>query len=406
MTDSDPPMQGPRRRFEPLPEWVGPSTRAVHSGRRRDANAGAVVFPIYETSTYRYPAEFSEARDHGEVHLYTRLDNPTQEVAAELVRSLEGAEAARVFGSGMGAISTTVLTFASPGDEVVAIEDLYGGTLDLLRHLLPRFGVKVRFVSAAEAAHPEACLSDRTRVVLLESPTNPVLRIYDLRAWAEAAARVGALTIVDNTLATPINQSPLRLGADLVLHSASKSLAGHSDVIAGAVAGTAELVGKIGATHAVLGSPLDPFAAFLLTRGMKTLAVRVARQNENGARVYAAVRGHPNVRRAHYPGSEDSASEEVAGRQMRGRGGVVAFEVAGGADGARRFLHGLRQVEVASSFGGVESLVSVPSETSHRGLTSAEAEARGIRPGLVRLSCGIEDADDLVRDVTEALDGV
>jgi cystathionine beta-lyase/cystathionine gamma-synthase len=404
MTAPDPPAPAPRKRFEPLPEWVGPSTRAVHSGRRDDLNAGAVAFPIYETSTYRYPSEFSEAHGRGDVHLYTRLDNPTQEVAAELLRSLEGAEAARVFGSGMGAMSTTLLTFLSPGDEVVALEDLYGGTLDLLRGLLPRFGVRVRFVSAAEGTSPESCVSDRTRVVLLESPTNPLLRVHDLRRWAEVAGRVGAITVLDNTVATPVNQSPIEWGIDLVVHSASKALAGHSDVIAGAVAGRAEPMAKIERTHSVLGSPLDPFAAFLLTRGMKTLAVRVARQNDNGRKVFDAVRRHPKVRTAHYPGADDARSEEIARTQMRGRGGLLAFELAGGAEAARRFLHGLRLVEVASSFGGVESLVSVPSETSHRGLTPPEAESRGIRPGLVRLSCGIEDGDDLVRDVTEALD--
>jgi cystathionine beta-lyase/cystathionine gamma-synthase len=404
MTAPDPPPSAPRKRFEPLPEWVGPSTRAVHSGRRDDLNAGAVAFPIYETSTYRYPAEFSEAYGRGDVHLYTRLDNPTQEVAAELLRSLEGAEAARVFGSGMGAMSTTLLTFLSPGDEVVALEDLYGGTLDLLRGLLPRFGVRVRFVSAAQASQPENCVGDRTRVVLLESPTNPLLRVHDLRRWADVAGRVGAVTVLDNTVATPVNQSALACGIDIVVHSASKALAGHSDVIAGAVAGRAEHLDKVDRTHTVLGSPLDPFAAFLLTRGMKTLAVRVARQNENGRKVFEAVRGHPKVRAAHYPGSDNPNSEEIARKQMRGRGGLLAFELAGGAEAARRFLHGLRLVEVASSFGGVESLVSVPSETSHRGLTPAEAEARGIRPGLVRLSCGIEDADDLVRDVSGALD--
>ena len=405
MTAPDPPVPAPRKRFEPLPEWVGPSTRAVHSGRRDDLNAGAVAFPIYETSTYRYPAEYSEARHQGDVHLYTRLDNPTQEVAAELLRSLEGAEAARVFGSGMGAMSSTLLTFLSPGDEVVALEDLYGGTLDLLRGLLPRFGVQVRFVSHAEASRPENCVSPRTRVVLLESPTNPLLRVHDLRRWAEAAARIGALTVVDNTVATPLNQSPLACGIDVVVHSASKALGGHSDLIAGAVAGKADHLARIERTHSVLGSPLDPFAAFLLTRGMKTLALRVERQCENGRKVFAAVRGHPKVRTAHYPGADDAASEAIARKQMRGRSGLVAFELAGGAEAARRFLHGLRLVEVASSFGGVESLVSVPSETSHRGLTPAEAESRGIRPGLVRLSCGIEESDDILRDVTSALDG-
>ncbi|HKV90607.1 MAG TPA: aminotransferase class V-fold PLP-dependent enzyme, partial [Thermoplasmata archaeon] len=297
MTEGAERSRARRTRFTTLPEWVGPSTRAVHAAQRPDANAGAVVFPIYQTSTYRYPAEFSEARESGDVHLYTRLDNPTQEVAAESVRTLEGAESARVFGSGMGAISSTLLTLLSPGDEVVALEDLYGGTLDLLRELLPRYGVRVRWVSALAAGSPEEVVTRATRLVYLESPTNPLLRVHDIRRWADAAHSAGALAVLDNTIATPINQRPLELGIDLVLHSASKALGGHSDIIAGAVAGRAELLERIDRTHKVLGSALDPFAAFLLTRGMKTLAVRVARQNENGQRVAAALRDASGVAR-------------------------------------------------------------------------------------------------------------
>ncbi|MCI4321094.1 MAG: aminotransferase class I/II-fold pyridoxal phosphate-dependent enzyme [Thermoplasmata archaeon] len=392
-----------RRRFEPLPEWVGPSTRAVHAGQRGDANAGAVVFPIYQTSTFRYPAEFSEAERSGDVHLYTRLDNPTQEVAAELLRSLEGAEAARVFGSGMGAISSTLLTFLSPGDEVVAPEDLYGGTLDLLRGLLPRYGVRVRWVSAKEGESPESVVGSSTRLVCLETPTNPLLRVHDLRRWADAAHSVEALLMVDNTIATPINQRPIELGADLVVHSASKYLGGHSDLIAGALAGREELVARVDETHKVLGSPLDPFAAFLLTRGMKTLDLRVARHNTNARAVVEAIRDDPAVTRVFYPGAEGPAAQAIVERQMQGPGGLLAVELAGGAPAVRSFLGSLRLVHVAASFGGVESLASVPSQTSHRGLSPTESHARGIRSGLVRLSLGIEEPADLVRDVTEAL---
>jgi len=375
----------------------------VHAGARDDANAGAVVFPIYQTSTFHFPAAFSEAEDPSGVHLYTRLDNPTQEVAAELVRSLEGAEAARVFGSGMGAISSTVLTFVRPGDEVVALDDLYGGTVELLRDLLPRFGVPVQLLSASEAARPDEAIRPGTRLVYFESPTNPLLRVHDIRRWAEAARAVGATSVFDNTFATPVGQSPLALGVDLVVHSASKYLGGHSDVIAGAVAGRRELVDRIGRTQAILGSPLDPFAAFLLTRGMKTLPLRVARASGNAARVVAALEDHPAIRRIHYPGREGPGAEAVAASQMRQRGGVLALELAGGREAVARFLGRLRLVHVAASLGGVESLASVPRETSHRSLSDAEAEARGIRPGLVRLSLGIEEPDDLVRDLTDAL---
>lgn len=402
---SDPAGEPPGRRFRPLPDWVHPATRLVHGARRDDLNAGAVVAPIYQTSTFHYPAEFSEARDRGEVAFYTRLGNPTLEEAAELLRQLEGAERALVFGSGMGALSTSLLALLRPGDEVVALEDLYGGTLDLLRDLLPAYGVRVRWVGATEARHPEEVLTGATRLALVESPTNPLLRVHDLRRWADVAHGCGAILVADNTFATPVNQTPLSLGVDLVVHSATKYLGGHADLLAGAAAGSKEILGRIEATHHMVGSVLDPFAAFLLTRGMRTLEVRVRRQNENGAYVAKALEGHPQVEAVHYPGQGGGEEDEVAGRQMRGRGGMVSIEVRGGRVPAHRFLHRLRLFHVASSLGGVESLASMPAETSHRHLSTEELARRGIAPGLVRLSLGIEAAEDLARDLTEALTG-
>ena len=396
----------PEPKFDPLPEWTAPSTRLVHGARRPERNAGAVVPPIYQTSTYHYPREFSEARESGAVHLYTRHSNPTHEVAAELVRDLEGAQTARVFGSGMGAITSTVLTFVHAGDEVVALENLYGGTIELLTHLLPRLGVRVRWVTDAQARRPEECVSATTRLVLLESPTNPLLRVYDLRRWASAADRVGALTVVDNTFATPINQRPLDLGVDLAVHSATKYLGGHADLVAGAVAGPKALIDRIDSTHSVVGSVLDPIGAFLLARGMRTLALRVHRQNLNGAAVASALRGHPAVGAVHYPGSGDADQESIAQRQMRGRGGMVSVVLQGGRTAAQAWLRRLRFVHTASSLGGVESLASIPSETSHRHLSDDELLRRGIEPGLVRLSLGIEESADLVRDLTEGLDAL
>jgi cystathionine beta-lyase/cystathionine gamma-synthase len=405
VTDPDPRPKRTRA-YDPLPEWVGASTALVHGARRPERNAGAVVPPIYQTTTFHYPAEFSEVTDPADVRLYTRYGNPSQEVPAELVRSLERAEAARAFGSGMGAITSTLLTFLKPGDEVVALSDLYGGTLELLRTFLPRWGVSVRSVPPGEGHHPEEFVGSATRIVWLESPTNPLLRLHDLAAWARASHRVDALAVVDNTFATPINQRPLELGADLVVHSATKYLGGHSDVMGGFVGGPTALIERIDATHRLVGSVLDPFAGFLLTRSLRTLAVRVRQQNENGTRVAAALSTHPNVARVHYPGTASEAQEALAKRQMTGRGGMVAFEMRGGAAAARRFLHGLRLVQVAASLGGVESLVSVPGETSHALLSESELAERGIAPGLVRLSCGIEEPDDLIRDLREALDAV
>ena len=394
----------PTTPFEPLPEWVGPATRLVHADRRAERNAGAVAFPIYQTSTFHFPAEYSEARDGGSVHMYTRHSNPTLDNASAIVAALEGTDGARVFGSGMGALSSVFFTFLRPGDEVVALEDLYGGTLDLLRELLPRYGVTVRWVPWAEATDPGSVVTPRTRLVMVESPTNPLLHVLDLAEWAGAADRVGALLVVDNTFATPINQRPAALGADLVVHSATKYLGGHGDLLAGVVAGPAELLERIDRTHRMLGSVLDPFAGFLLTRGLRTLELRVARQSASGRSVAEALRGHPRVSRVYYPGDGSPQEEEIASRQMAGRGGMVSIVVDGGVDAAHRFLRHLRLVHVATSLGGVESLACIPGETSHRSLSPEELEKRGLDPALVRLSLGVEDPEDLLRDITEALD--
>ncbi len=391
--------------FDPLPPWVGPATTAIHGARRPERNAGATVPPIFQTSNFRFPAEFSDAPDADSTRIYTRYTNPTNEVAAELIRRLEGAEAAAVFGSGMGAIASTLLTFLSAGDEVVALSDLYGGTLDLLHSFLPRFGVAVRWIPPHFEGDPAHFLGPKSRVLMLETPTNPLLRLVDLEAWTRAADAVGAHVVVDNTFATPVNQNPLRWGADVVVHSASKYLGGHSDIIAGAVAGSEEMVSRIQGTARLLGPSLDPLAGFLLTRGLRTLPLRVARQNENGRRVAEALLHHPRVEHVYYPGFGGAGQEELAKRQMTGRGGMVTIVVRGGHEGARRFLHGLKLVQVAASLGGVESLASVPKETSHARLNDEELAARGISAGMVRISLGIEETDDLIRDLSEALDG-
>jgi len=373
----------------------------VHGGWKPDLNAGAVVFPIYQTSTFRYPSGHSEAS--GGAYLYTRNANPTVEGAEEVLRQLEGGESARLFASGMGAISATVLSLVRPGDEVVALTDLYGGTTDLLHDLRDRYGVRLRELTDPESRAPESALSSSTRLVLLESPTNPLLRVHDIARWASATDRAGTILAVDGTFATPLNQNPLALGADLVLHSATKYLGGHSDLLAGAVVGPSRLLARIDPARA-FGASIDPFAAFLLHRSLKTLALRVARQNETGRSVAEALARHPAVARVHYPGRGSPEEEEIAARQMRGRGGMVSLSLRGGAAAVERFLTHLEIVQVAASLGGVESLASVPVQTSHRHLSEAQLAARGIDAGLVRLSLGIEETADLVRDITEALD--
>lgn len=403
--DSYDPGPKSRPRFDPLPEWAGPSTRLVHGARRPEYNAGAVVPPIYQSTTYHFPAEFSESTDKGGVYLYSRLANPTVEVPTELLRQLEGGEAARLFGSGMGAFTSLLLSLLKSGDEVVALDVLYGGTLNFLADVLPRFGVSVRFVTETEAREPEAVLTGKSTLAWLETPTNPLLTVHDIARWAKAADSVGAVLVVDNTFATPINQNPLALGADLVVHSATKYLGGHTDLVAGGIVGPTDLLSRID-SMGVLGAALDPFAAYLLGRSLKTLALRVARHNENGRRVAEALAGHPGVHRVYYPGRASPEEEAIAARQMRGRGGMVTIALNGGAAEAERLLRRLRFVHSASSLGGAESLASVPAITSHRHLSPETRARRGIEDGLVRFSFGIEDPDDLVRDLTEALDSL
>ncbi|HTP54099.1 MAG TPA: PLP-dependent aspartate aminotransferase family protein [Thermoplasmata archaeon] len=389
------------RAYRPLPPWSGPTTRLLHGGWRPDYNAGSVVYPIYQTSTFHYPADRTESV--GGTYLYSRNANPTVEGPEELLRQMEGGEAARLFASGMGAISATVLSLVRPGDEVVALCDLYGGTTDLLHDLRDRFGVRLREVADAECRAPESVLSPSTRLVLLETPTNPLLRVHDIARWSAAADRVGAVLAVDGTFAPPTNQQALVLGADLVMHSATKYLGGHSDLLGGVVVGPKRLLDRIDPRRA-LGATLDPFAAFLLHRSLKTLGVRVDRQNESGRRIAAALADHPAVAAVHYPGRASAEQEAIAARQMRGRGGVLSLGLRGGAAAVDRFLGRLELVHVASSFGGVESLASVPVQTSHRHLSPEELARRGIDAGLVRLSLGIEETADLLRDLTQALD--
>ncbi|MHB8352808.1 MAG: trans-sulfuration enzyme family protein [Thermoplasmata archaeon] len=390
--------------FRDLPEWAGVASRLVHGGHRPELNAGALVPPIYASSNFRFPAEFSESARAGAVYLYSRYENPTQEAAAELLRELEGAESARVFSSGMGAIAAVLLTLLRSGEEIVAPESLYGGTLGLITELLPRLGIHPRLVPFAPATDPEDVVGESTKVVFLESPTNPTLRVLDLARWAEAADRVGAVSVVDNTFATPLLQRPLDHGIDLVVHSATKALGGHGDLVAGAVAGAEPLVERIRSTHLLLGSSLDPFAAFLLLRGMRTLFLRVAQQSRSAARLADALEGHPRVAQVFYPGRGSPEEEAVARRQMHARGGVLAFTVRGGGPAAQRFLGRLALVTPAASLGGLETLASRPADTSHAGLSASERQRLEIDDGLVRLSVGIEATEDLLRDVLGALD--
>lgn len=396
-------------------KW-GRGTTSVWAGEERasresaeggsDGRGRPAVSPIVRSVTFEYDdleAWVAVGRGERPGHIYSRNTNPTVELFEEKVRRLEGSAAATSFATGMAAISDTLHTLLEPGDRVVSVRDSYGGTNRLFVEFLPRLGVDVELVETTDHEELERQVAAGCRVLYLESPTNPALKVIDLRRLAEAAHGVGATVVVDNTFATPINQRPLDLGADLVLHSATKFLGGHSDAMGGVVCGPAEMVRGIFHYREIHGAALDPEAAYMLLRGVKTLELRVERQNENALRIARFLDDHPRIRRVFYPGLPSDPGHRVAREQMSGFGGVLAFEVEGGASSLRRFLPRLRLAHRAASLGSVATLVGPPAVTSHVELTAEERAEAGIPEGLVRYSVGIENADDLIDDLDRAL---
>ncbi len=382
----------------------GRGTRAVHG--RRGAPRGPLATPIVQTSTFAFSSADEMRRylqGDEELYLYTRYANPTVHELEEALAALEGAEAALALASGMAAMTSAVFSLVRAGDEVLGSSSLYGGTLRLLTETLPRFGVASRLLSSDELSRIDRLASSKSRLLILESPTNPTLEIVDLAQVSRAAHAAGLLVIVDNTFATPYLQRPLALGADLVMHSLTKSLAGHSDLIGGALAGTRQRIDAARATMKVLGGCIDPHCAFLVLRGTKTLHLRVERQCANALALARRLRGQRGVRRVLYPGLEDHPGHEVASRQMSAFGGIVTLVLEGGLPAAERFYDRLTLVARATSLGGVESLASLPVHTSHYGLSEDQLRRAGIDAGMVRLSLGVEDAEDLVADVEHAL---
>ncbi len=383
------------------------ATRAVHGGQGTDPGTGAHATPIYQTSTFSYGSHARGAAlfaGEAEGYVYSRIGNPTTRAFEEKIASLEGTEDAVAFGSGMGAISALMFTVLRPGDEVLTLGPLYGGTAGLLRDVLVPYGVRHRDVDDAELAD---AITPATRMIYLETPTNPTLSIHDLGHVAAMGRSHGVLTVADNTFSTPYLTRPLEHGIDVVVHSATKYLGGHGDLIAGVVAGPAELLQEVrahGLRH--VGSALGPFESFLLLRGCKTLALRMERHCDNAERVARSVQGHPAVAKVHFPGLPEHPGHELAKRQMDRFGGMLALELGGGAPAAARFLDELTLFTQAVSLGDVESLATHPASTTHQLLDPAELERQGITEGLVRLSIGIEDGDDLLEDVVRALDVV
>jgi methionine-gamma-lyase len=383
----------------------GDSTSAIHGGENKHGVGVPVATPVARSSTFTFSstAEMKRwAEGKSKAYIYTRYGNPTLAVAEAKLAALEGGEAAIVTASGMAAISSALLSVLKVGDELIATRQLYGGSYRLLRDVLPGLGIRVHHVET-DLKGAEQLVNSRTRALYVETPTNPTLRLVDLDKAIGLARRSNLISLIDNTFATPVLQKPLALGFDLVLHSATKYLGGHSDLIAGAAVGSRKFIHRVRDLVIHLGGSMDPEAAYFLIRGIKTLEVRVRRQCENALTVARFLARHPKVVRVHYPGLPSHPDHQLAKRQMGGFGAMLAFDLRGGLQAARRFCDRVRIFLLAASLGGVESLVILPVYTSHYRMSRRELAAAGVEPGTVRVSVGLEDARDLIEDLKQAL---
>lgn len=390
-------------------EKQGFSTRAVHAGEARDKAGNAVTTPIFQTATYAF-RDTHELIEYMEGHIereeYGRYGNPTQRVVERKLAALDGGEAALLFSTGMCAITTTLLGMLGRGSHIVLTEDGYRRTRQFCRTLLHRLGIECTFVETCNYAALEAAIRPSTRLIFSESPTNPHLRVMDLDKLAEIGRKHNVKIAIDSTFATPFNQRPLDFGIDLVIHSATKYLGGHNDLLAGVVVGSHGLISAIRDMQAMLGGIADPHTAYLLLRGMKTLGLRIRKQNDNGMAVARFLEGHPRVRRVYYPGLSSHPDYKIACQQMKGFGGVVSFEIDGDLQTTSTFIDRLQIPYIAPSLGGVETLIEQPALMSYYEMTSEERAAIGISDELIRLSLGVEDADDLIADLDQALSGI
>ncbi|MDQ0255960.1 cystathionine gamma-synthase [Evansella vedderi] len=381
------------------------STRSIWAGERDYLAFGATQVPVVHSVSFGYDDMdewFEVAIGNKEGHIYGRNTNPTVQAFEDKIRILEGAEAATSFSTGMAAISNTLSTFLVPGDRIVSIKDTYGGTNKIFSEFLPKNNVNVVLCETGNHEEIEKEVAKGCKILYLETPTNPTVKITDIKRMVKAAKTVGALVIVDNTFATPINQNPLTLGADLVIHSATKFLGGHADALGGAVCGPKELVETIYHYREINGATLDPMAAYLLLRGMKTLKLRIDKQNENALAVARYLKSVPEVEDVFYPGLEAHRGHDIAKQQMRGFGGMLSFSVKGGMETVRHLLPKLHFANRAANLGAVETIVGPARTTSHVECTPEERKALGIPEGLVRYSAGIEDIEDLIEDLEQA----
>ena len=389
------------------------STQAVHAGEERPKPYGALATPIVQTSTYTFEntaeiMDFMHRKAAGDPQgvrdEYGRYSNPTQSTAERKLAALEGGERALLFASGMCAITTTMATLLSSGDHLVMVSDCYHRTRQFALSFLSRWGVETTLVPIGQPAALAAAVRPTTRLIFSETPTNPYLHVLDLPRMVDIARQHNITTILDSTFATPINLRPLEYGVDLVIHSATKYLGGHNDLLAGVVIGSSQILTQIEEARGVLGGVSSPHCAYLLLRGLKTLDLRVRRQNENGQRVSQFLQEHPAVRRVYYPGLPSHPDYEIARRQMTGFGGVVSFEIEGDWGKTGRFIDLLHLPYIGPTLGGVESIIEQPAALFS--LDRAERQAAGLKDNLVRYALGIEDADDLIADLSQALAGI
>ena len=385
---------------------AGLGTLSVWGGEEEKTLAMASALPVVHSVSFDYEdvdqwLEVALARKRG--YIYSRNTNPTVFAFEEKVRLLEGAEAATSFSTGMAAISNTLFALLSPGDRVVSLKDTYGGTSKLFLEFLPRFQVDVTLCDTTDHEAIEAAVKEGCQVLYLESPTNPTLKVVDLARLAKAGRSTGAIVVVDNTFATPINQNPLELGAHLVVHSATKFLGGHADALGGVVCGSKDLLERIFHFREINGASLHPMTAYLLLRGMKTLHLRIRQQNESALQIARHLEKHPFVQQVFYPGLENHENHDIARRQMRGFGGVLSFQLKGGFEAVKVLLPRLRYAHLAANLGAVDTIAGPPATTSHVECTAEERETLGIPESLVRYSVGIEDTADLIADLEQAL---
>ena len=384
-----------------------PATIAVHGGETNDQQFGAVVSPVFHSSTFAFQ-DFDEMRRYArgelpDAYFYSRYANPTVAEAERKIAQLEGAEACAVTSSGSAATFCAIAALCSAGDEVIATDSVYGGTVKLLTKFFNRFEIRSRFITLDEIPRLPEIVANNSKVFWFESPANPLNRIVDLGLAAEVSRKAGLLSVIDNTFASPVLQQPLAHGIDAVMHSATKYLGGHSDLTAGAVAGSKDFIDRVRQVSVMTGTTLDPAAAYLLSRGMKSLDVRVKRSCENALLLAQALRDHPKVAHVYYPGLEDDPNHALAQRQMRAFGGVVAIDIVGGEAEVEKLFNGLRLVRTAPSLGGVETLASYPLYSSHAGFSAEQLKAAGVSAATVRLAVGIEAAEDIIADITTAL---